>query len=82
MTRSLALMADWLEECGVELAGMESTATYWKPVFYCLADRMERWLLNAAHPSGHGLLATCPWDRDNGGFRRSWLPDTGDRHHS
>ncbi len=49
MTRSLALMADWLEECGVELAGMESTATYWKPVFYCLEERMECWLLNAAH---------------------------------
>ena len=28
---------------------MESTATYWKPVFYCLEDRMECWLLNAAH---------------------------------
>ena len=32
MTRSLTLMADWLQECGVELAAMESTATYWKPV--------------------------------------------------
>lgn len=49
MTRSLTLMADWLEECGVELAAMESTATYWKPVFYCLEERMECWLLNAAH---------------------------------
>ena len=28
---------------------MESTATYWKPVFYGLEDRMECWLLNAAH---------------------------------
>ena len=43
------MMADWLEECGVELAAMESTATYWKPVFYCLEERMECWLLNAAH---------------------------------
>jgi transposase len=33
MTRSLVVMADWLDECGVELAAMESTATYWKPVF-------------------------------------------------
>ena len=49
MTRSLAVMADWLEECGVTLAAMESTATYWKPVFYCLEERMECWLLNAAH---------------------------------
>jgi transposase len=49
MTRSLALMADWLVECGVTLAAMESTATYWKPVFYCLEERMDCWLLNAAH---------------------------------
>jgi transposase len=49
MSRSLALMADWLAECGVTLAAMESTATYWKPVFYCLEERMACWLLNAAH---------------------------------
>ena len=49
MSRSLALMADWLVGCGVTLAAMESTATYWKPVFYCLEERMECWLLNAAH---------------------------------
>ena len=28
---------------------MESTSTYWKPVFYCLESRMECWLINAAH---------------------------------
>ena len=31
---SLEAMADWLVESGVTLAGMESTATYWKPAFY------------------------------------------------
>lgn len=49
MTRSLGVMADWLVECGVTLAAMESTSTYWKPVFYCLEERMTTWLLNAAH---------------------------------
>ena len=49
MSRSLQVMADWLVECGVTLAGMESTATYWKPVFYALEDRMGTWLLNATH---------------------------------
>jgi transposase len=49
MSRSLELMADWLVEQGVTVAAMESTATYWKPVFYCLEERMECWLLNAAH---------------------------------
>jgi transposase len=49
MSRSLQAMADWLVECGVTLAGMESTVTYWKPVLYALEDRMGTWLLNAAH---------------------------------
>lgn len=49
MTRSLEVLADWLVSEGVTLSAMESTATYWKPVFYCLEERMECWLLNAGH---------------------------------
>ncbi|WP_028984475.1 IS110 family transposase [Sporichthya polymorpha] len=49
MTRQIQAMAAWLVESGVELAAMESTATYWKPPFYCLEEVMETWLLNAAH---------------------------------
>ena len=49
MTRSLGVMANWLVECGVTLAAMESTSTYWKPVLYCLEEHMTTWLLNAAH---------------------------------
>lgn len=49
MTRSLELMRGWLVDHGVTLAAMESTSTYWKPVFYALEERMECWLLNAAH---------------------------------
>jgi transposase len=49
MTRQIRYMAEWLDACGVELAAMESTATYWKPVFYCLEEHTETWLLNAAH---------------------------------
>ena len=49
MTRQLQVMAAWLVENGVTLAAMESTATYWKPPFYCLEEHMETWLLNAAH---------------------------------
>ena len=48
-TRALAVMRDWLLECGVTLAAMESTSTYWKPAFYCLEEVLEVWLLNAAH---------------------------------
>ena len=49
MSRSLQVMADWLVGEGVTVAAMESTATYWKPVYYALEDRMECQLLNAAH---------------------------------
>jgi transposase len=48
-TGSLRVMRDWLLECGVTIAAMESTSTYWKPPFYCLEEVMEVWLLNAAH---------------------------------
>ncbi len=36
MSRSLAVMRDWLVERGVTIAAIESTSTYWKPPFYCL----------------------------------------------
>src|SRR3954466_4569864 len=49
MTRSLQLMRDWLLECGVSTAAMESTSTYWKGAFHCLEEVMEVWLVNAAH---------------------------------
>ena len=45
----VGVMADLLAESGVTLAGMESTSTYWKPLFYCLEQQMECWLINAAH---------------------------------
>src|SRR3954454_13087885 len=49
MTRSLQVMRDWLVECGVTIAAMESTSTYWKGAFYCLEEVLEVWLVNAAH---------------------------------
>ena len=49
MSRSLEVMRDWLVANGVAIAAMESTSIYWKPVFYCLEEVMDTWLLNAAH---------------------------------
>ena len=48
-TGSLRLLRQWLVEQGVQIAAMESTSTYWKPVFYALEESMQVWLLNAAH---------------------------------
>src|SRR4051812_13313833 len=49
MTRSLQEMTAWVIDSGVTVAGMESTSTYWKPVFYALEEHVECWLINAAH---------------------------------
>jgi hypothetical protein len=45
----LETLADWLQDCGVTLIGMEATGVYWKPVFYVLELRFDCWLLNAQH---------------------------------
>src|SRR5215218_9131569 len=45
----LADLAEWLDEFGVTLVGMEATGVYWKTVFQALEDRFECWLLNAHH---------------------------------
>ena len=48
-TGSLRVMRDWLAECGVTHAAIESTSTYWKPVFYAVEDTLTVWLLDAGH---------------------------------
>jgi len=76
MSRSLDAMADWLVESGVTLAGMESTATYWKPVFYALEDRMGTWLLNAAHLKADRLWLPR-WAYARHCRVESWSPPAG-----
>jgi len=48
MTGDLLQLVDWFAEQRVDLAVMEATGDYWKPVFYLLEARLERvWLVNA-----------------------------------
>jgi transposase len=49
MTRDLLSLSDWLAAQGVTVAAMESTGTYWKPVFNILEPRLEVVLVNAHH---------------------------------
>ncbi len=45
----LVAMVDWLDECGVEAVGLESTGVYWKPVVRVLQARSPQrvaWLVN------------------------------------
>jgi transposase len=50
MRKPLVELADWLTQQGVELAVMESTGIYWKPVFETLEEAGLRvFLVNARH---------------------------------
>lgn len=49
MTRDLLALADWLAAHGVAIVAMESTGTYWKPVFNLLDGRFSVVLVNAHH---------------------------------
>src|SRR2546429_94026 len=48
-THDLLQLADWLAQCGVTHAAMESTGVYWKPVWNILAVQFEVLLVNAQH---------------------------------
>jgi transposase len=49
MTRAVLALRDWLISERVQVAGMEATGDYWKPIYYVLEDAVECWLLNAHH---------------------------------
>jgi transposase len=50
VTPALLQLAHWLRCQQVQVAAMEATSSYWKPVFYLLeAEGFECWLLNARH---------------------------------
>lgn len=50
MTRDLQKLAEWLEQAGCEVATMESTGSYWKPVWNVLQQRRFQLILaNARH---------------------------------
>lgn len=49
MTRDLLALADWLAAQCATIVAMESTGTYWKPVFNLLEGRFSVVLVNAHH---------------------------------
>ena len=49
MTANLLDLSDWLAGQGVKVVAMESTGSYWKPVFNLLEPRFEVVLVNAYH---------------------------------
>lgn len=49
MTSELKLLAEWLKQAQCEIAAMESTGAYWKPVWNVLEGEVELVLANAKH---------------------------------
>jgi hypothetical protein len=49
MSDDLAKLSDWLTEQAVSHVAMESTGSFWKPVFNVLEERFELLLINAQH---------------------------------
>jgi len=48
-TSELLAMADWLRQRGITHVAMESTGTYWKPIWAILDGQFDLTLCNAAH---------------------------------
>ncbi len=65
MTRDLLELADWLAAAGVTHVAMESTGSYWKPVFNILESRFKVILVNARHvkhvPGRKTDVQDCQW---------------------
>jgi transposase len=80
-TAGLLRLLDWLASYRVSLIGMESTGSYWKPIFYLLEEHCECWLLNAQHlrnvPGRKTDIADAEWIcqlLEHGLVRPSFVP--------
>jgi transposase len=65
-TQDLYGLADWLKQCGIRTAAMESTGVYWIPLFQILEERgFEVCLVNARHvknvPGRRTDVSDCQW---------------------
>ncbi|HLZ58421.1 MAG TPA: transposase [Ktedonosporobacter sp.] len=58
MTPDLLRLRQWLKDLGVTHVAMESTASYWKPIFNVLEGYLEVLIVNAQH------LRISSWQED------------------
>ncbi len=82
MTDDLQELSDWLTDQGVTHVAMESTGSYWKPIFNVLEDRFELLLVNAQHlkavPGRKTDVKDAEWIADllrHGLLKPSFVPD-------
>ena len=86
-TRELLSLADWLKEHGCQIAAMESTGSYWKPLYNILeASGLEAIVVNARHmkavPGRKTDVRDAEWITDllqHGLLRPSYIPDKDQR---
>ncbi len=86
MTADLLALCDWLTANGVTHVAMESTGSYWKPVWNVLEGKFELVLVNAqqikALPGHKTDVQDCEWIAEllrHGLLRGSFVPDREQR---
>jgi transposase len=80
-SRELLRLGDWLVEQGTQIAAMESTGVYWKPVWNLLEGRLQLMLINAQHikqvPGRKTDVKDCQWIAqllEHGLLKASFVP--------
>ena len=86
-TRELLEMVDWLKSGGCEMAAMESTASYWKPLYNILeSSDLNAMVVNARHmkavPGRKTDVKDAEWIADllqHGLLQPSYIPNKDQR---
>lgn len=86
-TRELLELADWLSTGGCQMIAMESTASYWKPLFNILeSSGLHAMVVNAQHmkavPGRKTDVKDAEWIADllrHGLLKASYIPSKGQR---
>ena len=86
-TRELLELADWLKEGGCEMVAMESTASYWKPLYNIFeSSELNAIVVNARHmkavPGRKTDAMDAEWIADllqHGLLKASYIPDRAQR---
>ena len=86
MTKDILLLSDWLKEGGITHVAMESTGSYWKPIFNILESEFEVILVNARHikhvPGRKTDVKDAEWIAQllqHGLLKASYIPEVSQR---
>jgi transposase len=85
-TGELLQLVEWLKGAGCSHVAMESTGSYWKPVYNLLEDHFELLVVNARHlklvPGRKSDVKDAEWIADllkHGLLRESFIPSREER---